>query len=126
MKHPRYPSPPRDKRIDMRFDKVFPVVVGSEVYGDSEGIARNISAGGMMIEMYEPLPLGSVVTVHFQMPGGEGEIVARAEVKHHYCWNFACADQPASTRGIGLRFVEFAEGGAEVVARSFTRTRTLH
>ena len=35
-----------DKRIFMRFDKAFPVTIGSEIYGDSQGVARNISAGG--------------------------------------------------------------------------------
>lgn len=98
-------SPPRlEKRIDMRFDKVFPVLVGSEIYGDSAGIARNISHGGMLVEMMEPLPLGSMVTVHFRAEGG-GEIVLHAEVKHHYCLNFAGRDgrEPTATRAVGLR-----------------------
>ena len=78
-----------DKRISMRFDKAFTVVVGSEVFGDCRGVARNISDGGMFVELLDPPPLGSVITVHFKMPGGSEDIVARAEVKHHYCLNFA-------------------------------------
>jgi len=98
----------------MRFDKVFAVHVGSEIYGDSPAIARNVSAGGMLVEMTETLPLGSVVTVHFRYPRESGrtdEIVARAEVKHHYCLNFASDDGDASsTRAIGLRFLDFDVG----------------
>jgi len=98
----------------MRFDKVFPVMVGSEIYGDSAAIARNVSAGGMLVEMIEPLPLGSVVTVHFQCPrdgGPSDEMVARAEVKHHYCLNFAGDDGEAfAARAVGLRFLDFDVG----------------
>ncbi|ACY18341.1 PilZ domain-containing protein [Haliangium ochraceum] len=116
----------RDKRMEMRFDKAFPVTVGSEIYGDSPAVARNISFKGMLIEMLEPLPLGCFVTVHFRMPDGGGDIVARAEVKHHYCFNFARDDGPYRARGIGLRFVEFIEDSAERWRETFTRTRVLH
>jgi hypothetical protein len=115
-----------DKRIDVRFDKVFSVVVGSEIYGDSAGVARNISAGGMLVEMFEPLPLGTQVTVHFRIPDSHADIVARAEVKHHYCFNYGSQDGPASARGIGLRFVEFVDSSAELLDRVFTRQRVLH
>lgn len=99
-----------EQRIHMRFDKMFPVVVGSELYGDSPAVARNISTGGMLVEMAFPLPLGCVVTVHFTCDRPEAEpdeIVARAEVKHHYCLNFAGGGEPSSTRAIGLRFLDF-------------------
>jgi hypothetical protein len=98
----------------MRFDKVFPVLVGSEIYGDSPAIARNLSHGGMLVEMAEPLPMGSVVTVHFRYArdgGRTDEIIARAEVKHHYCLNFAGgAGEAGASRGIGLRFLDFDTG----------------
>jgi hypothetical protein len=113
-------------RIEMRFDKAFPVIIGSEIYGDSPGIARNISIGGMLIEMLDPLPLGSLVTVHFRMPDSQGDIMVRAEVKHHYCFNFARDDEPRRARGIGLRFVEFIEDSADRWHETFTRDRVLH
>src|SRR5262249_33681780 len=99
----------RDQRIHMRFDKLFPVLVGSEIFGDTMAVARNISAGGMLVEMSEPLPLGSIVTVHFLCTRDDGqtdELVARAEVKHHYCLNLGGAEL-TSTRAIGLKFLEF-------------------
>jgi hypothetical protein len=103
-----------EKRIHTRFDKVFLVVIGSELFGDSFAIARNVSSGGILVEMTYAPPLGSVVTVHFQHAHEDeriDEIVARAEVKHHHYLNFTGSGEAASTRAIGLRFLEFVELG---------------
>src|SRR5262245_62245485 len=78
-----------EKRRSERFDKVFPVWVESEAFGECQGIARNISAGGIFVEMTEPLPLGSAVKVHFTVPDSQGELVARGEVKRHYFLHFS-------------------------------------
>jgi hypothetical protein len=112
-----------EKRIHTRFDKAFVVVIGSELYGDAMAIARNVSAGGILVEMSYAPPLGTVVTVHFQYQrDGEGasasgsvdEIVARAEVKHHHYLNFGGGDDAASARAIGLRFLEFIDAGERI------------
>jgi hypothetical protein len=103
-----------EKRIHTRFDKAFLVVIGSELYGDSIAIARNVSSGGILVEMPYAPPLGTVVTVHFQYAREsdiQDEIVARAEVKHHHYLNFGGGDDAASTRAIGLRFLEFIDKG---------------
>ena len=103
-----------EKRIHSRFDKAFVVVIGSELYGDSVAIARNVSAGGILVEMSYAPPLGTVVTVHFRSPREDGELdelVARAEVKHHHYLNFSDGDDAASSRAIGLRFLEFVDAG---------------
>jgi hypothetical protein len=89
------------------------VVIGSELYGDSFAIARNISAGGILVEMTYAPPLGTVVTVHFQHARGDDrfdELIVRSEVKHHHYLNFTgSGDEAASTRAIGLRFLEFVD-----------------
>ena len=107
-----------EKRIHTRFDKAFLVVIGSELYGDSFAVARNVSAGGILVEMSYAPPLGTVVTVHFQHAREDGEldeIVARAEVKHHHYLNFSAdGDEAASARAIGLRFIEFVDLGERV------------
>lgn len=107
-----------EKRIHTRFDKAFLVVVGSELYGDSTAIARNISTGGILVEMSYAPPLGTVVTVHFQHARPDDlldEIVVRAEVKHHHYLNFGQIGETAtSTRAIGLRFLEFVDAGERV------------
>jgi hypothetical protein len=112
---------PHEKRIHTRFDKAFLVVIGSELYGDSFAIARNVSAGGILVEMSYAPPLGTVVTVHFQHARGEDdidEIVVRAGVKHHHYLNFTGSGEAASTRAIGLRFLEFVDPGDRVDARA--------
>lgn len=112
---------PAEKRIHTRFDKAFLVMIGSEVYGDAYAIARNVSAGGILVEMSYAPPLGTVVTVHFQHPRGDDlmdEIVVRAEVKHHHYLNFGAGDDAASTRAIGLRFLEFVDPGERVDPKS--------
>jgi hypothetical protein len=112
----------QEKRTHIRFDKAFVVVIGSELYGDSVAIGRNLSSGGLLVEMSYAPPLGTVVTVHFQYQR-EGdvvdEIIARAEVKHHHYLNFTGSrgwDDAASTRAIGMRFVEFLDPGDRVEA----------
>jgi hypothetical protein len=107
----------REQRIHTRFDKAFPVLVGSEVYGEAYAIARNVSAGGILVEMSYAPPLGTVVTVHFQHAREDDvidEIVVRAEVKHHHYLNFAGAGDAASTRAIGLRFLEFVDANDRI------------
>ncbi len=121
---PAVPVHVTEKRIHTRFDKAFLVVIGSELYGDSFAIARNISAGGLLVEMSYAPPLGTVVTVHFQhVREGDpadistrrvDEIVARAEVKHHHYLNFTGGNDAASARAIGLRFIEFLDPGDRV------------
>lgn len=108
---------PREKRLHTRFDKIFLVAIGSELYGDSFAIARNVSAGGILVEMTYAPPLGTVVTVHFQHPRGDDqvdEIVVRSEVKHHHYLNFSGSGEAASTRAIGLRFLEFVDLGERI------------
>ena len=114
---PQAAIPATEKRIHTRFDKAFLVVIGSELYGDSFAIARNVSAGGILVEMNYAPPLGTIVTVHFQHARADDlldEIVVRAEVKHHHYLNFSGAGEQASTRAIGLRFLEFVDPGDRV------------
>ena len=42
------------------------------------------------------------------------EIVVRAEVKHHHYLNFSGSGEAASTRAIGLRFIDFVDAGERV------------
>ena len=116
--------PGAEKRIHLRFDKIFSVLLGSEIYGETVAVARNISSGGMLVQASDILPLGSVVTVHFQIGDSDDEIVARAEVKHHLCLNFAGAssDEPLSARGMGLRFIDFDDN----LPLSLPASRILH
>jgi hypothetical protein len=115
-----------EHRCHLRFSKAFPVVVVSELYGDTPAVARNISSGGMFIEMADPLPLGSVVTISFRAAGG-GDLSVRGEVKHHYCFNYGGPEgEPALARGIGLRFLEFFPHGEHPMDEPAPDRRALH
>ena len=114
-----------DKRLNARFDKAFPVSVSSEVFGEANAVARNISTGGIMLEMADPLPLGTEVRVHFAMPDSQSRIVARGEVKNHYFLNFAGARGAQSLTGMGVRFTSFESDTDLLLGLGVTRLRTV-
>ena len=115
-----------DKRRSQRFDKVFPVWVESVAFGECQGIARNISSGGIFVEMSDPLPLGTAVRVHFTVPDSQGELVARGEVKRHYFLHYSDASGPRALAGMGVRFTGFELDGAAQLGRTLSGYRTLH
>src|SRR5687767_520737 len=75
-------APPAQRREHLRFDKVFMVRVESLLFGDLTCVARNVSAGGIFLEVGDPLPLGATIRVCFPVPDGSGEVVAVGEVKN--------------------------------------------
>lgn len=87
-----------------------PVVVGSELYGDSPAIARDVDAGGLVVELAMPLPLGEAVDVHFSCDRDEGrrdEMTARAVIREVRCLNANSSGEPTALRRYRLRFVSF-------------------
>ena len=119
-----------EKRAATRLDKVFPVWVSSPHFGECQAIARNISTVGILIEMSEPLPLGSEVCVHFSIPDSHDEFIARGEVKRHYFLQFSDETGPRCLTGMGVRFTGFGEGfgerADERLGAEIGRMRTLH
>ena len=124
---PRQRAIRSEKRHSLRLDKVFPVWITSSEFGEQQGVARNISAGGIFIETSEPMPLGACVRVHFAMPESDAEIVACGEVKNHYFLNYADGPHgPTTMSGMGVRFTGFEADGAESLERSLRGLRVLH
>jgi hypothetical protein len=124
-----------NKRQSLRFDTVFPVLISSDQFGEQNAMARNVSAGGILLEISEPLPLGTRVRVHFSMqverPHPDSPtIVARGEVKNHYFLNFADDSGPRSLTGMAVRFTEFETDSRDVFAESIggmrAPMRTMH
>lgn len=76
------------------------VVIGSELYGEVAAVARDVTAGGMLVQTVDVLPMGAVVTVHFRIGVSDDELVARAEVVG--VWT-----PPLGQRGMALRFLDF-------------------
>jgi PilZ domain-containing protein len=124
------PQARAEKRESLRLDKVFPVWVTSSEFGELQGVARNISQGGMFIETHEPMPLGATVRIHFAVPESDAEIVAMGEVKNHYFLNYHDAggprQEPRSLSGMGIRFKGFDDDGATALAESLVKLRVLH
>lgn len=115
-----------NKRQALRFEKVFPVILSTEAFGECNAMARNISAGGILVEISEPMPLGTEVRVHFWMPDSQASIVARGEVKNHYFLNFADGSGTRSLTGMAIRFTEFEAESQEMLGLGLTRMRILH
>jgi hypothetical protein len=119
-------APCPEKRQHLRFDKVFPVRVESMLFGELPGIARNVSAGGIFLEMRDPLPLGAHVRVSFCNPEETAEIVALGEVKNHYFMNYVQAGATRSVTGMAVRFESFENESRQILEDCLNRFRVLN
>jgi hypothetical protein len=116
----------RDQRAHLRFDKMFTVRIESLLFGETYCIARNVSAGGIFLELPDPLPLGASVRVCFLAPDGKGEVVATGEVKNHYFINFTQAGASRAVSGMAVRFTSFENESHHVLADCLNKMRVLH
>ncbi len=114
------------RREHLRFDKVFTVRIESLLFGDMVCVARNISAGGVFIELADPLPLGATLRVCFPVPDGSGEVVAVGEVKNHYFINYMKDGATRAISGMAVRFTAFESDSHRILADCLTRMRVLH
>lgn len=120
------PASKSEQRQHLRFDKVFPVRVESVLFGELPGVARNVSAGGIFIEMRDPLPLGARVRVSFLNPEETAEIVAVGEVKNHYFVNYVQDGATRSVSGMAVRFEGFENESQLVLNDCLNRLRVLN
>lgn len=123
---PEAVGPRTEKRHHLRFDKVFPVRVESVLFGEVPGVARNVSAGGIFIEMRDPLPLGARVRITFCNPEETAEIVALGEVKNHYFMNYAQGGTTRSVTGMAVRFEGFENESRQILEDCLNRFRVLN
>ena len=117
---------PSEQRAHFRFDKMFTVRLESPLFGESYCIARNVSAGGIFLELPDPLPLGATVRVCFLTPDSSGEVVATGEVKNHYFINFTQGGASRAVSGMAVRFTSFENEGHHILADCLSRMRVLH
>lgn len=66
---------------------------------------RDISATGMRVSTRGLLPVGTWITLEFNLPGDPEAICAQAEVVRH------CSQETESMQGMGIRFTAFEEDG---------------
>lgn len=102
-----------ERRAAARIDKVFRVLVASDLHAEQWHIARNISGTGMFVEMADPLPLRTKVVVRFSTGEHDPSICAIARVQNHYYLQYSDAGGLRALCGVGLRFLRFLpEAGA--------------
>lgn len=75
--------------------------------------SANISPTGMFITTNRPEPPGSVLDFEFQLGDGFDLIRGKGEV----VWIRAVAEGPSRPAGMGIRFLELAEGSKELIYR---------
>lgn len=108
----------RFKRIATSRDtRIRSVQVSSDERHRIEQI-RNLSIGGVFVETGAPMRIGSVVELHFTLPGHEGEVGGRGVVR--WSNDGSIRTQP---RGMGIEFLEVFGGKAEAL-RAFVRAKT--
>ena len=116
----------REQRAHLRFDKMFTVRIESLLFGEIYCIARNVSAGGIFLELPDPLPLGAPGRVCAPVPAGSGEVVATGEVKNHYFINFNQGGTSRAVSGMAVRFTSFENESHHVLTDCLSRMRVLH
>jgi hypothetical protein len=117
---------PVQRRQHLRFDKVFTVRIESLLFGDLVCVARNISAGGIFLELSDPFPLGCELRVCFPVPDGSGEVVAVGEVKNHYFINYVQDGVSRAIAGMAVRFTAFESDSNRILEDCLGRLRVLH
>jgi hypothetical protein len=123
---PSSPGDAPEQRQHLRFDKMFAVRIESLLFGESVCVARNVSAGGIFVELADPLPLGATVRVCFPVPDGSGEVVATGEVKNHYFINYTQKGVSRAVAGMAIRFISFENESHHVLRDCLGRLRVLH
>jgi len=81
-----------------------PVVVRTAEYGEVRALGINISSGGIFIQTFDPLPLGTAVEIQL---GEHDGVIARGIVRSHYYMTYRERENPASCTGMGVRFTGF-------------------
>lgn len=93
------------KRIPLSLDVAVPVLIRGPD-GVQRGLARNISEGGMLIEMEELPTLGHRLEIVFAGITGSCSVTLFGEVRHHVGWQHASNGTTHTMRGIGVRFID--------------------
>jgi uncharacterized protein (TIGR02266 family) len=101
-------APDQNRRTDERFviAPMYSAVVARrmEAQGDAmQGHAYDISAGGIRIELDQPLPLGERISMMLRLPGELTGFEASGEV----VWVHDDQDDPGPRR-MALRFADFS------------------
>jgi uncharacterized protein (TIGR02266 family) len=111
-------SPPRqDHRAHPRV--VVAVAVGLETESHFfAGLSGDVSAGGVFVQTYRDLPVGSPVEVQFDLP--DAQLQAHGRVR----WHRDSSD--SSPPGVGIAFEDLSDEDRQVIQRFCERRAPLY
>lgn len=119
-----------NQRVRLDLEIAVPVRVMTSG-GEYRGMARNISEGGMLVELVIAPAIGSRVCVTFEgVQGSESApdaVELHGEVRHHMAWQYNRDGESRSLRGVGIRFVDAEVIPSEPLTSWVWRTgHTIH
>ena len=82
------------------------------------GLSGDLSEGGVFVETYRDIPVGSEVELEFDLPNGS--VTAHGSVK----WHRDHSD--SSPPGVGVAFDELSEEGKEIIVAFCSRRAPLY
>lgn len=100
-----------ENRKFARFQIMVPVSVVTDDYGIFDAVAVNISRGGVFIQTFDPLPLGTQVIIEF---GSEEILRASGVVRSHYYMTYRSNPSDGSCTGMGIIFHDFLENDSVI------------
>jgi len=106
----------RDEQIERRTNVRVPIDLWmEEVHGDEVYFRRscNISEGGVLFDQSIPHPVGTQITLRFQLPGTVHELTTKGEV--------VAAAHVRDGLGMGVKFTEISKAHLETL-RDFIGT----
>lgn len=109
------------RRLRLELETIVPVIVRGPGFVQ-RGLARNVSEGGMLIEIERPPSIGSRIEI--RVAGVKGSLDAPdaftvfGEVRHQVFWTFAGKARPERMNAVGVRFVENLEPSLRPIGAS--------
>jgi hypothetical protein len=119
----------KDKRLRLNLEVAVPVVIRAPDWVEF-GLARNISEGGMLIQVRDPPAIGARLEITISGVQGSSDapeaVTLVGEVRHHIAWQYRARGQSKTMKGIGVRFIEKPEGADAWPEWVWSAGETLH
>jgi hypothetical protein len=105
-----------DRRAGRRLRLSLEVAVPAMVRGPdgvTRGLVRNLSEGGLLLQLEELPPIGAVLEITLMGIHGSSDapdsVTLKGEVRHHVGWQYKSEGKRRTLRGVGVRFLEEAD-----------------
>jgi hypothetical protein len=118
-----------ESRIRLSLEVAVPVVIRAPDWMEY-GLARNISEGGMLIQVRELPAIGARLEITISGVHGSRDapeaVTLVGEVRHHIAWQFKTRGHTQTMKGIGVRFSEKPNEGAAWPDWVWSAGETVH